>query len=359
MRVDWALAARAAKAAGGGVAPSRPAPTDLRATAARAGDAVVEATGLVPDGPLPDVEWVSRERWVDANLTTMRSTLGPLLERGGGTPGGLRSLEATAGAVAGLEIGGLLGMFSRRVLGQYELDLFDVERAPRLLLVAPNLERAAVAMGVDRDELVTWVTLHEVTHAVQFGAVPWLRESLGGAMGELMRSVGGGLNVRGVLGIGVDDLRAIGAAVREGGLLGVVAGRERRALLARVQGTMGLVEGHAEWAMDHAAEGVLPDVDRLRAAMDARRGDRAPMLKILDRLLGMDLKLRQYTEGREFCDAVVAARGRDGLRDAWAHAELAPSPAELAAPARWLARTAAPSLLADPGRRGTTERPLR
>jgi putative hydrolase len=118
-------------------------------------------------------------------------------------------------------------------------------------------------------------------------------------------------------------------------------GADRRALLDHVQGTMGLVEGHAEWTMDRAGADVLDDVAGLRAAMDRRREDRAPLLRILDRLLGFDLKLKQYAQGRQFCDAVVRARGEDGLRDAWASADLAPSPAELATPARWLQRTEA------------------
>jgi putative hydrolase len=118
-----------------------------------------------------------------------------------------------------------------------------------------------------------------------------------------------------------------------------VIGPERRALLDHVQGTMGLVEGHAEWTMDRAGADVLQDVDALRAAMDRRREDRAPLLRILDRLLGFDLKLKQYAQGRQFCDAVVRARGEEGLRDAWATAQLAPTSDELATPARWLART--------------------
>jgi putative hydrolase len=127
--------------------------------------------------------------------------------------------------------------------------------------------------------------------------------------------------------------------VRQGGLVGAVMGAERKALLDRVQGTMGLVEGHAEWAMDRAGGEVLDDVDALRAAMDRRREDRAPLLRILDRLLGFDLKLKQYAQGRVFCDTVVAARGDAGLLAAWAAPELAPTAAELAAPTAWLART--------------------
>ena len=99
-------------------------------------------------------------------------------------------------------MGALTGVLSQRVLGQYDLALLDAEVQPRLLLLAPNLAQAARNLGVDRDELVLWVTIHEITHAVQFGGAPWLREHLGGMLRELIdglqvkldpRSTGDGL----------------------------------------------------------------------------------------------------------------------------------------------------------------------
>jgi coenzyme F420 biosynthesis associated uncharacterized protein len=342
MHVDWELAARIARGAAGDAAPSSP-PAGLAETAAAARDQIVAATGLVPTSELPPAEWVDRGAWIDANLATMRSTIGPLLEAATGgsatASGPLGALQNAGGAMVAAEIGGLLGLFARRVLGQYELDLTDPDSPPRLLLLGPNLDRAARELHADRGELVTWVTLHEVTHAVQFGSVAWLRPRLGGALQELLGALDVKLDPRALLKLGVDDLKTLAESVREGGLVGAVMGAERKAVLDRVQGTMGLVEGHAEWAMDRAGGEVLRDVDGLRAAMDRRREDRAPLLRILDRLLGFDLKLKQYAQGRVFCDAVVAARGEAGLRDAWAAPELAPTAAELAAPAVWLART--------------------
>jgi coenzyme F420 biosynthesis associated uncharacterized protein len=334
VQVDWALAARIARSTAGDAAPSSP-PAGLPEIAAAAREQIVAATGLVPASELPPAEWIDRGAWIDANLATMRSTLGPLLEDGAGG-----TLQNAAGAVVAAEIGGLLGLFARRVLGQYELDLTDPDSPPRLLLVGPNLDRAVAQLDADRDELVTWVTLHEVTHAVQFGAVDWLRPRLGGALTELLGAMDVKVDPRALLKLGVDDLKALAESVREGGIVGAVMGAERKAVLDRVQGTMGLVEGHAEWAMDRAGGEVLRDVEGLRAAMDRRREDRAPIWRIFDRLLGFDLKLKQYTQGRVFCDAVVFARGEDGLRDAWAAPELAPTSAELADPAQWLRRTA-------------------
>lgn len=341
MQVDWELAARIARGAAGDAGAESVAPAGLAATAEAARDQIVAATGLEPAGPLPPAEWVGRGAWIDANLATMRTTIGPALESAGGTPqsGPLGALQSAGGAVVAAEIGGLLGLFARRVLGQYEVNLTDPTVPPRLLLVGPNLDRAAQELGGDRDEVVTWVTLHEVTHAVQFGAVDWLRPRLGGALQELLGALDVKPDPRALLRVGVEDLKALAESVREGGLLGAVMGPERKALLDRVQGTMGLVEGHAEWAMDRAGGEVLRDVAALRAAMDRRREDRAPLLRILDRLLGMDLKLKQYAQGRVFCDTVVAARGEPGLLEAWSSPDLAPTASELAAPSAWLART--------------------
>jgi coenzyme F420 biosynthesis associated uncharacterized protein len=343
MNVDWELTARIARSAAGDIGAASAPPPGLEATAAAARDQIVAVTGLQPTAALPAAEWIDRGAWIDANLRTMRATIGPALERAAGgsgsASGALAALQSAGGAVVAAEIGGLLGLFARRVLGQYELDLTDPDVPPRLLLVGPNLDKAARELDADRDAVVTWVTLHEVTHAVQFGAVPWLRPRLGGALQELLKAMDAKVDPRALLRLGVDDLKALAESVREGGLVGAVMGAERKALLDRVQGTMGLVEGHAEWAMDRAGGEVLDDVDALRAAMDRRREDRAPLLRILDRLLGFDLKLKQYAQGRVFCDTVVAARGEAGLQAAWASADLAPTSAELASPAAWLART--------------------
>ena len=64
------------------------------------------------------------------------------------------------------------------MLGQYEFPVLDPAAPARLLFVAPNLGHAANALEADPDQLLRWVALHETTHALQFGGVPWLREHL-------------------------------------------------------------------------------------------------------------------------------------------------------------------------------------
>jgi uncharacterized protein (DUF2342 family) len=92
--------------------------------------------------------------------------------------------------------------------------------------------------------------------------------------------------------------------------------------------------------MDAVGAEVLPSLPRLRAAMTHRRTHRGLSWRLLERLLGLELKMRQYEQGRSFCDAVVLAGGAAALTRAWDSPETLPTTAELQSPERWLARVA-------------------
>jgi putative hydrolase len=127
--------------------------------------------------------------------------------------------------------------------------------------------------------------------------------------------------------------------VREDGLATVMVGPEKRETLDRVQAFMAVLEGYAEHVMDAVGADVLDDLPALRSALQRRRRDRSGLLKLLERLIGMDLKMRQYEQGKAFCDAVVARAGIEGLNRVWIAPAAMPSVAELDDAAGWLART--------------------
>ncbi len=324
---------------------------------------VSDYSGLAFPGELPPLEAVDRSRWIAANLQTMRPVLESVAQQGAGPtrpgrrsqpsrkrPGGqdLRPLYDALGAAGGLllgaQVGAMAGLLSQRVLGQYDLALLDPSVTPRLLLVAPNLAAAAHTMQVDREQLLTWVTIHEITHAVQFSGTPWLREYLAGILRELIEGLQVTVSLGALLRLpGGGEVRALAERLRHGELVRLTLGEERWQLVERLQVTMSLVEGHAEHVMDAVGAEVLPSLPRLRAAMTRRRVTRGLPWRLLERLLGLELKLRQYEEGRRFCDAVVLAGGEEGprlLAHAWRSAEDLPTAAELHAPEAWLARTA-------------------
>jgi coenzyme F420 biosynthesis associated uncharacterized protein len=341
--IDWTLAERIAGAVAGSPngESAKPLPGDLDAIATDARVRVVAYSRLEPANVLPGPEPVDRATWAKANLGTMRGTLEPLVDKVGGGSGPLAGpLKAAGGALLAGEIGGIVGFMARHVLGQYELALLDPAQGARLLLVTPNLHEAARGMEVELEELLPWVVFHEVTHAVQFNGVPWLREHLAGMLRELLDSVQVKVDPSALLKLpSAEDLRALWDQIREGGFVTAVAGPERKALIDRLQATMALIEGHAEHVMDAAGAPVLPNVAKLRAAMDRRRKDRPPLFKLLERLLGLDMKMRQYEHGKRFCDAVVARGGIEALNRAWSAPDKLPTLAELDDPAGWIRRT--------------------
>jgi coenzyme F420 biosynthesis associated uncharacterized protein len=342
--IDWIVAERiAAYVAGNGDA--RPPAVDLVALAAESEKRVTAYTGLRPAGRLPAPEGISRREWVASNIGSMRALLDPVLERAGKGLGPLGpAVQIGMGFVISAEVGLVVGYLAQRVLGQYELVLLDEvaeEHPPRLLFVLPNLGQAVTNFEADETEFMTWVALHEVTHAVQFGGVPWLHGHLSGLVAELLRSAEVRMDAPRRLRVpSRAEVARIGHAVRSGDLFGIVMNQSERETIDRVQAVMAVIEGHAEHVMDEVAPDLLPSLPRLRKALDARRRTQSRLSRLVGRLLGLELKMRQYERGKLFCDQIVRADGPEVLAYLFSSPQALPSLVEIEDPAAWLARTA-------------------
>jgi coenzyme F420 biosynthesis associated uncharacterized protein len=277
----------------------------------------------------------------------MRRLIDPVLARANTQFGPLRpAVQIGLGLAISAEVGVLLGYMAQRVLGQYELMLLEDSASaapPRLLFVMPNLGHAVRTFGADEHEFMTWVTLHEVTHAVQFGAVPWLRGYLGGLVRELLASAEARLEAPHRLRLpSRDELAHAFRSFGRGDVVSIVASPGERQTLDRVQAVMAVIEGHAEHVMDVVAPDLLPSLPRMRDSLEQRRRSQKLLSRLLTRLLGIEMKLRQYERGRAFCDAIVAAGGPDALRLVFSSPEALPTLIEIESPQAWLARTAPP-----------------
>jgi coenzyme F420 biosynthesis associated uncharacterized protein len=333
--IDWKLAGQVARGIANLQPAGDPAPFEQLAGPAAESERLVTAYTGLSAGVVPAPEAVGRPEWIDANLRGIAGVLDPLAERLGTKLG---PIGGAAGAVLAVEAGAISGFLGGRVLGQYEFAVLDPEAPARLLFVAPNLAHVARALEADPDQLLRWVALHETTHALQFGGVPWLRAHIAGLVQELLGALE--VNPGRLLRIpDLSDLRALVEQVREQGLAFVAVGGERRAQLEGVQAFMALLEGYAEHVMDAVGAELLTDVDAMRAAMDRRRTERSGLLRVLERLIGLDLKIKQYQQGKAFCDAVVARGGIAALNRAWTGPEALPTAPELDDPVGWLART--------------------
>ena len=345
--IDWDLAGRTARtlmSAGPETTRAEAAAVvrELHEAAAVSVGHVQALTGLRPlaGGPAPEVAVVDRPAWVDANTLGMAALLDPLVaklqEQQDRRPGPLAT--AIGSRATGAQAGAVLSFLGSRVLGQYEV----FGTGGRLLLVAPNIVATERKLGVDPSDFRLWVCLHEMTHQLQFTAVPWLHGYLEeqvsafvaatdltpDALRERLQEV-----LRGV----VDAVRGGGDDDSEG-LMALVSDPGQREVLDRVTAVMSLVEGHAEYVMDGVGPDVVPSVQVLRKRFAQRRKGRGPFDRVVRRLLGLEQKMKQYADGRTFVGGAVELVGMDGFNRVWTGPETLPRIDELTRPARWVER---------------------
>jgi coenzyme F420 biosynthesis associated uncharacterized protein len=273
------------------------------------------------EGEFPAFEAIDRFGWVDLNVGIMRDALQPLVEVQERIPNSYL-VEFGRGALDRY-VGLILGFLSGRVLGQYDPQLLGHEPAglPGLYLVEPNIADWQDEAGLPGDPLRRWLILHEMTHAWQFGAHPWLREHLNGMIREL-------------LGAAIDrDRNPVDR------LLSMTFGVRRQLdVINRVQATMSLVEGYSNLVMDVVGRAQLPEFAALEAAHDARAGEKTVFEKLFWRITGLELKLQQYVVGERFCKEIHGRHGIAFLNQAWDGPASLPTLDELHNPERWAAR---------------------
>jgi coenzyme F420 biosynthesis associated uncharacterized protein len=173
--------------------------------------------------------------------------------------------------------------------------------------------------------------------------VPWLRDHLGALLRAYLDSVDVHIKAGAAGGLpSMPNIQELVDRFREGGLMALIQNREQRELMDQLQPVMAVIEGYSEHVMDALGVRLVPGYERLREAMDRRRHSRGAPERLLQKLLGLNLKMRQYEQGKRFCDAVVAEVGIDGLNAVWRSPADMPTPAELDDPAAWIRRVRLP-----------------
>ncbi|MEA2434331.1 MAG: hypothetical protein QOG54_1788 [Actinomycetota bacterium] len=328
---------------------------DLDLAVPRSEELVAIESGIPAPAP---VKWgiISRARWAEVNVTGMSALLGPIQDRIGSrldsVPMPLRMIQTTA---VSAEVGALLGYISKRVLGQYDLLVPEEgahagrrRRRPEpdegasLYFVGVNMVETERRFGFVPEEFALWVALHEVTHRFQFEGVPWLRPRFLELVHSYMDTVE--MDAKGLarkLGTAVKKLMSSSTPPEEKSPMYLFANDEQRIVLDQIQALMTVVEGHGNYVMDAIGARVIPSFRQMRHVFQRRREQQSRIQRIVANAIGLEMKLRQYELGQQFCEAVVARGGPSALEALWTAPESFPTMAELRAPETWLTRVAA------------------
>ncbi|HET7783815.1 MULTISPECIES: zinc-dependent metalloprotease [Pseudarthrobacter] len=354
--INWDLAAStAARLAPAGPVLSEAAMGEAVDSLRRLADVSVEhvhqITGLEAARDLRDssVLVVDRASWAKANTQSFAVMLKPAMEkmlesrRGTLSPGA----ASVSGAITGSQLGAVLAFLASKVLGQYDpfAALAEGSTAPaggRLLLVAPNIVAVERELNVAPEDFRLWVCLHEQTHRVQFAAAPWLRHHMLEQIDELSVHLLG--NVDSLMerataaARSLKDRTASGNTPGRGAILDLLQDPEEKAAISHLTAVMSLLEGHANVVMDAVDASIIPSVKTIRQRFNDRGKDRGVIEKFIRSLLGLDAKMRQYSDGARFVRAVVDVAGMEGFNKVWESADHLPTEPEIHDAKLWLDR---------------------
>ena len=346
--VNWKLAAELARSIAG---PPRAVPDDDQKEfeeLTRAAQLHIEQAARLPIDPTPvQIAVVDQRGWAEANLEQFRYLIEPLAQKLSASTneeeaGGLGAIFAGIWpAILGLQAGGMVGYLSKRVLGQFDVGL-PVPGVRSLYYVAPNIDEFADGHELDRSQARLWVALHEVTHHVEF-SVPWVEDHFRNLIARYFAGVE--LDVESMSLPALDDPEELQRMLSDpSGITGILAGPGQQEVLEEIQAFMALMEGFAEHLMDVAAPGLLPEIPRLREAVERRRATPSQAEELVSRLIGLEMKREQYRLGAEFCRQVESRWGPEALRELWSGPEMLPTLAELEDPVAWAARALLPEI---------------
>jgi coenzyme F420 biosynthesis associated uncharacterized protein len=306
-------------------------------------------TGLSAAEDLRDsqVLIVDRAAWAKSNARSFEIMLQPALKAlAEKRPDQLKSAATALGSsLTGTQMGAILSFLSSKVLGQYDPFCALLPGGPaggRLLLVAPNIIAIEQELNVVPEDFRLWVCLHEQTHRVQFAAAPWLRhhmlEQIDELSGHLLGNVDTLMERATAAARSLKDRSATGNTPGRGAILDLLQDPEEKAAISHLTAVMSLLEGHANVVMDAVDASIVPSVKTIRQRFNDRGKDRGVIEKFIRSLLGLDAKMRQYSDGARFVRAVVEVAGMEGFNKVWESVDHLPTEPEIHDAKLWLER---------------------
>jgi coenzyme F420 biosynthesis associated uncharacterized protein len=308
---------------------------DFGALTVVAEELVAAYTGLHPPGHVRAVV-LDRREWVDSNLASMRNLLDPLMQRFGEKMAH-NPFAPIGRRVAATEMGALLGYVAQRVLGQYDLLVPD-DRGEAVYYVGANVLGLEKRFAFRPRDFRLWIAIHEVTHRAQFVGVPWMRQYFISLVQQVFELVDPDpRTLARALSNAVEAIRRGQNPLDEGGLVALISTPEQRGVLGQVQALMSLLEGHGNVVMTDLGRRHVAGEERMARVLHQRRQS-GGITQQVQKLLGLEQKMRQYEVGEKFVRGVLDIGGPRAIDHAWVAPENLPVLSELDDPGAWLAR---------------------
>jgi coenzyme F420 biosynthesis associated uncharacterized protein len=285
-----------------------------------------------------------RAEWIVVNIENLKSLLLPLSQDywealesylSLSYPLGGKIMKKASEISLTSELGLLIGYLSRKVLAQYDFGFPKTDGViPNefFYFVEPNILKLEQKFNLNPVNLRLWITLHEVTHSFQFKAFPWVGNYLNSLLQDYLKLID-------------DTIKTFKNEADEGvfvfswgaGWWKNLLSSEHRELIRKIQALMCLIEGYSEHVMMHVGKR-FPDYEEMVGIFKERQKRKTLAEQMLEKLIGFDLKVKQYALGEKFATHVADEEGIKVLNRAWECEENLPSWNEILMPDEWIRR---------------------
>ena len=259
----------------------------------------------------------------------MRAALSGL----GGLAGLAPMLRQLGGAMIGGQTGTAVGELAQEMVGSTDIGLPLGPEGTAALLPA-GVTAFGEGLSVDIGEVRHFLALREAAHHRLFGAVPWLRQHLFGAVDAYAAGITVDMNrLREAMpDIDINNPEALREALAGETLFRPEDTPQQKAALARLETALALVEGWVATVVSAAADSRLTHAVALAEAIRRRRASGGPSERTFATLVGLELRPRMLREAAVLWAGLTDARGVDGRDALWAHPDLLPTAENLEDP---------------------------
>jgi coenzyme F420 biosynthesis associated uncharacterized protein len=301
---------------------------------------IIELTGLQAPSARR-VRVFDRYDWIKTNVTAFADQLAPLeqalMERKSDSLIG-KGVYKSNQVISTVGLSLLLGYIAKKVLGQYDPSLFGHEIVSgQIYFVEPNIETVEGQLSFAGNDFRQWIAIHEVTHAIVFESVPWLKGHLNQLLKRYLVATNDGFASEGLQA----RARAVASHYierRRFSLLYAALSREQIDLLNQIQALMSVIEGYSDFIMDKIGKEMLTTYDQMKRAFELRRRRKTGREQFFERATGLGMKMEQYVLGEQFVSHVATSQGIDFVNRVWRSQSDVPTLDELTHPEKWVVR---------------------
>lgn len=334
--VNWGLAGELATSVAGdpGTVPAAATAqwTGLVDTASRmlSDASVIELTA-------PPVEAVDRRSWAAGTLRRFNYLAEPLASK-------LAADQANPfgpvfSIMVGLQIGSMVGSMSHRALAHFDAPLPPLG-AERVRFAEPNVADFIASHDLEAQQARLWIAAHElVQHCVL------RRPALADRLRSLVSTYIGGLELDESalpfegLESGFDPERISQMVQDPSFLTGMFTGPRQAEDLAEIRAFFATVEGYTGHLLDSLDTNLMPELGRIREAVERRRATPSQGEVMLQRMLGIELRRVDARRGIQFFAEIDRRYGPEVAETVFEGGEAMPTDGELDDPVGWAART--------------------